>query len=263
MTDFTDSNSPEYQAAYEAEMKRLEAGEQPSTTAKAESVAEPAASTTSEGEQQTKTEGEQPDRFAELEAKLARQEKALKDTQRAMHQKAQELADLKRQREAEVRAANKPPVLDANPGLEDAIRYVAQPQATAEPSPQELDQLWFASVSGAIPDIDTLLADKDFEKAAHAKREELGADEWKNPVVAIRELNAIARRFAVEKATAAAKADYAKQQKELSTMRVSGGSGRDPATSDRVNGKTAEDVWAMNSKDFEAERRRVLGGYSF
>ena len=261
MTDFTDPNSPEYQAAYEAEMKRLETGEQPTAPAKAEPTAEPAASTISEGEQQT-TESEQPDRFAELEAKLARQEKALKDTQRAMHQKAQELADLKRQREAEVRAANKPPVLDANPGLEDAIRYVAQP-AQAEPSPQNLDQLWFSAVSGAIPDIDTLLADKDFEKAAYAKREELGADEWKNPVVAIRELNAIARRFAVEKATAAAKADYAKQQKELSTMRVSGGSGRDPATSDRVNGKTAEDVWAMNSKDFEAERRRVLGGYSF
>ena len=261
MTDFTDSNSPEYQAAYEAEMKRLETGEQPSTTVKAEPVAEPAASTISEGEQQT-TESEQPDRFAELEAKLARQEKALKDTQRAMHQKAQELADLKRQREAEVRAANKPPVLDANPGLEDAIRYVAQP-AQAEPSPQNLDQLWFSAVSGAIPDIDTLLADKDFEKAAYAKREELGADQWQNPVVAIRELSAIARRFAVEKATAAAKADYAKQQKELSTMRVSGGSGRDPATSDRVNGKSAEDYHTMSAKDFEAERRRVLGGYSF
>lgn len=261
MTDFTDPNSPEYQAAYEAEMKRLEAGEQPSAPAKAEPAAEPAASTTSEGEQQT-TQTEQPDRFAELEAKLARQEKALKDTQRAMHQKAQELADLKRQREAEVRAANKPPVLDANPGLEDAIRYVAQP-AQAEPSPQNLDQLWFSAVSGAIPDIDTLLTDKDFEKAAYAKREELGADQWQNPVVAIRELSAIARRFAVEKATAAAKADYAKQQKELSTMRVSGGSGRDPATSDRVNGKSAEDYHTMSAKDFEAERRRVLGGYSF
>lgn len=262
MTDFTDPNGPEYQAAYEAEMKRLETGEQPSAPVKTESAAEPTTPTT-EGEQQQQIEDPTAQRLKVLEESNAKLEKRLQDAQRAFHEGQKKLRDLEKAREAEARAANKPPVLDANPGLEDAIRYVAQPQTPAEPSPQELDQLWFSAVSGAIPDIDTLLTDKDFEKAAYAKREELGADQWQNPVVAIRELSAIARRFAVEKATAAAKADYAKQQKELSTMRVSGGSGRDPATSDRVNGKSAEDYHTMSAKDFEAERRRVLGGYSF
>lgn len=256
MSEFTDANSPEYQAAYDEAMQRLEAGEKPTAPAKAES-AEPAAEPTTSTEEQ-QTTAETPDRFAELEAKLARQEKALKDTQRAMHQKAQELADMKRAREAEIRAANKPQILDANPGLEEAIRHVAQVPATPETDHAQMQAIWEEAVTGALPELNELIKDKAFEEAAHARREELGAD-WNNPVVAIRELSALSRRFAVEKATAAAKADYEKRQKELSAMRAPGGSGRSPATSDRVNGKTADDVWKMSPKEFAAEQRRVLG----
>jgi hypothetical protein len=49
-----------------------------------------------------------------------------KDNQAAFTRAAQEAAQLKREREQREREANKPAILDANPELAEAIRYVAQ-----------------------------------------------------------------------------------------------------------------------------------------
>lgn len=254
MTEFAD---PQAQAAYDAEMSRLSGEAAPSVAA----VDEKAAAV-----EDTKAEiaaEQSPDRLAELEAKLERQEKALKDTQRAMHAKSQELAALKREREIERNEAQRPDLLKNVPELEGAIRFVTgAPENLTE---DQRNAMWLEAVSGAVPDVEELLKDKDFEAAALARRDEIGASEWQNPLAAIRELTTLRESFrtrkAVEAAVEKAKADYAKQQAELNAMRVPGGNGK-TAAADRQAAKDAEQVWSMPQADFERERQKVLGGYS-
>lgn len=253
MNDLTNTESPEYQEAYQATMKELDAA--------AGVTSAPATTEESAAETEVETQEEQDPvakRFAELEEKTARQEKALKDTQRAFHASQKELSALRKQREAEALAASRPALLDNVPGLEEAVRHVTQ--TSDEMTPQQQDAVWFDSVQGAIPELEDLLADEDFEKAATARREELG-DEWRNPIVAIRELGALRTRHIVAKqveaVTAKARADAAKTHKELLALRVPGGSGR--GSVERAADKSVEAVWAKTPQEAEMERQRVLG----
>jgi dsDNA-specific endonuclease/ATPase MutS2 len=65
-----------------------------------------------------------------LRTRLEKAEKMAKDNQAWATKAAQEAAQLRREREQEQRAKAKPAILDANPELADAIRYVAQDPAT-------------------------------------------------------------------------------------------------------------------------------------
>lgn len=254
MTDTIDTQSPEYQEAYQAAWAELDA--------KAGVTTDPA-TTDAEAEAAGEEDATEVDpvakRFEELETKAARQEKALKDTQRAFHASQKELAALRKQREEEARAASRPALLDNVPGLEDAVRHVTQ-TASEEMTPARLDAVWFDSVQGALPDLEELLNDEGFEKAAAARRDELG-DEWRNPIVAIRELGALRTQHvmakAVEEATARARADAAKNHKELLALRVPGGSGR--GSVERAADKSVDAVWKMTPQEAEIERQRVLG----
>lgn len=254
MNDTANTESPEYQEAYQAAWAELDA--------KAGVTTEPAttdAEAEAAGDEGTTESDPVAKRFEELETKAARQEKALKDTQRAFHASQKELAALRRQREEEVRAASRPALLDNVPGLEDAVRHVTQ-TGGEEMTQEQRNAVWFDSVAGALPDLEELLTDEGFEKAAAEKRDELG-DEWLNPIVAIRELGALRTRHvmakAVEEATARAKADAAKNHKELLALRVPGGSGR--GSVERAADKSVDAVWKMTPQEAEQERQRVLG----
>jgi len=242
----SDRFTPEQQAEYDKEMQRLEAEANGSAVKKIEEA--PAATTSHDA----KDDGAET--AAQMAERLAKAEKALKDTQRWAHENAAKVKRLEREAEERKRLEMRPTILDANPGLEDAIKHVVEPAKKQLPQEE-----WLQAVSHAIPDVETLLADPAFSKSAHEKRAELGVD-WDNPLTAIRELsdlkaNHLSNRN-TQMALESARKDFEAKAKKRNAMDVPGGSGgRD------VTRKTDEvqAVWAMSNEDFAKQRAKVMG----
>lgn len=240
--------TPEEQEAYDKEMQRLEA-----EAAKPEKPAEKAAATTSTSEE--KPDEAKPD--DDVKVRLEKAEKALKDTQRWAHQNAAEVKRLKEEAENRKRESSRPAILDANPGLEDAIKHVADKPDDKARHERE----WMESVGTAVPDLENLLSDPEFEKKAKARRDQIG-NEWGNPLVAIREITDLKvshlRDKAVTAASEQARKDFEQKSKKRPGMEVPGGSGgRDskPTTDD-----SEAQRWANMSKaEFEKARSKVMG----
>lgn len=237
--DFT----PEQQKAYDEEMQRLEA-----------EAAKDAGVTTAPKADET-TEGKD-DAVDETAQRLEKLEKALKDTQTWGHRNAAEVKRLKEEAENRKRVETRPAILDANPGLEDAISHVA-----GKPKENNQEQVWLDSVGTAIPDLETLLSDASFEQKIKARRGEVGSD-WSNPLIAIREIADLKvshlRDRAVSVASEQARKDFEQKAKKRVGMEVPGGSGG------RDTGKGADDSEVkrfqnMTKADLEKERARVLG----
>lgn len=234
--------TPEYQEAYDKEMKRLEAV---TTDSKDEKV-----ETTTSAEKTEKVEKPDPVTKADVE-KL---EKALKDTQRWAHQNAAEVSRLKKEAEERKRTETRPEILNANPGLEDAIKYVAP----ALPQKSK-DDIWMESVQRAIPDIDGLLNDQAFLAKAKSRQAELG-EAWMDPLIAIREFSDLktvhVRDQAIQGAVEQARKDFEDKSTKRSAMSVPGGSGakQQPQKEDE-----AQKIREMSSKDFNAMRAKVMG----
>lgn len=253
----------QYKKEYDAAAAALDAaasGQPAATTAEPEVKAEPIAEPVKE---EAKTEAPatqpetKPDPVEELRLKLEKAEKALKDTQAWGTKNAQELARIQRERELQQREANKPQILEQNPELADAIRYVA-----SDPTPkiQEEDRKaqWAAIVNEAHPGIFSL-PDGDELVEAIAKRVEQLGEAWNDPLVAIREITAeklahaerqIGKRFAAEAA----------KLQEKSAMSVPG-AGASAVNTQPVD-KALEDVKRfqnMSDAEFQAEVRRVKG----
>lgn len=237
--------TPEYQEAYDKEMQRLEAEAKPET--------KPEAKTTSE---------EKPERAPEkLEAvdttaELAKVQKALKDTQRWGHENAARVKRLEKEAEDRKRQETRPAILEANPGLEDAIKHVAGDRAAETDSRQQ----WLSTVSTAVPDVEELLGDKDFHAKATAKKSELGS-EWDNPLIAIRELSSLKAEHQSLKASQAAvesaRKDFEEKSKKRNAMSVPGGSGGKGDTSS--NDDAVKRYATMSTAEFAKERSRVMG----
>lgn len=243
--------TPEYQEAYDAEMKRLEAEANPSTTS--EESTETPAEVVAEVEEETPKPSVE-DQLKEIREVNERLTKEARDNKAWATRNAQELARLKKDREAEERQRNRPAILDDVPGLEEAIKHTAAP-AAAQPQQQ-----WGESVAKAIPDIDEHLADPGFFQKAQEIRSRLGED-WNDPLIAIRELsNARAehlRESAVSKAVEQAKRDHAAKAKKLGAMGVPGGSGKPAAA--KTEEDEAERIRNMSNDDFDKLRRKALG----
>jgi hypothetical protein len=155
------------------------------------------------------------------------------------------------------RKANKPQILDANPELEEAIRYVS---SDPEPSIEDEDQqrLWMETINRAHPGIFSTDIDPELEQAI-LKRRESGEADWSDPLVAIAEITAEKLAY-TERQTAKKYEAQAAKNAQKSAMSVPG------AGSSAVNvqpvDKQAEAVNRirnMSEADFEKERRRVLG----
>jgi len=243
-------DSPEYKEAYDKEMQRLEAAE----AKPADKPADKPAETTSTDS--PKVDDPKPETAEQLTARLASTEKALKDTQRAFHDNAARVKKLEREAEERRRAegnARVQPLLDANPGLKEAIEHIAAP---AEAPPRNR---WQSDIQHAIPDIETLLADADFYKAAQARRDQLG-DEWDNPLTAIREFSTLKSQHqsAQQSKAAVEAARLAFQQKadKRPGMEVPGGSGGKGASKEVDEAQQMRD---MSDEDFRKMRARTLG----
>jgi hypothetical protein len=241
----------EYKKEYDKAAAELEAAANPTT---AEPKPDVVAEVKTEAAPEVKAELEKPvDPLTEIREKLEKTEKALKDTQAWGTRNAQDLAEIKRTAAEQRRAAERPQILDANPELEAAIRYVA-PQAQ-EPSQSNE---WQQVIDKAHPGIFDKSIDPELEAALMTRLSALG-DEIKDPLVAIREITAekiahaermIGKRFAVESAKAA--------QKSAMSMPGAGsnGSRTAPIDSDLA---AVERIQNMTPAEFERERRKVMG----
>lgn len=229
------SDTPEFKAAYDKEMERLQAG---ATDKKVDAPI-------------TEAKVESPD---EMKVRLDKAEKALKDTQRWAHQSREEVAQLKREAEERKHAEARPAILDANPGLEEAIKHVVPPAPE-----RSKDDIWTDTVSRVVPDVEVLLRDEAFLAKAKSRQAELG-ESWMDPLVASREFADLKAQHLAEQATKGAieqaRRDFEDKSQKRSTMTVPGGSGaRAPAVKD----DGAEKYRTMSKADFDKERARVMG----
>lgn len=199
---------------------------------------------------------EEPDPLAELRAKLEKTEKALNDTKAWGTKNAQRLAEIERRNIEQQREQAKPEILDANPELADAIRYVTQ-----DPTPQHKIerqmQDWQAMVQTAHPGIFDLSIDPELESALVAKREALG-EAWFDPLIAIREITAEKLAFTERQVSKRLAAEAAKQSQK-SAMSVPGSGGSANRTAPDTDQEAVQRIQKMSPADFEKERRKVLG----
>lgn len=248
----------EYQKEYDAAAAKLDAaddGKQPETT----TAPEPEAVKATEPEPVKATEAAPVvDELAELRAKVEKAEKALKDTQAWGTKNAQKLAEIERERQQAQRDATKPAILDANPDLADAIKYV-----TSDPAPRQAaedkQQAWFQAIDTAHPGIFAPDADPELVDALVAKRDASGGA-WDDPLVAIRDITAekiafaerqIGKRFAVEAA----------KQAEKSAMSVpgAGGGGAARKAAPDPDLEAVQRIQSMSDAEFAKEVRKVKG----
>ena len=253
--------SEEYQKEYDEAAAKLEADAQATTARGADgkfAKAEPA-EVVPEPEKKPEIEPvkeEVPDPLAELRARLEKTEKIAKDNQAWATKMAQEAAQLRKEREEQQRAASKPAILDANPELADAIRYVAQ-----DPTPQqqeaEREQAWRTAVEKVHPGIFDKSIDPDLEKALMERFQ--ATPDIQDPLVAIREITAeklayterqVGKRFAAEAA----------KQAKVSAMTVPGaGAGGGARTAPDAALADVERIKNMSDAEFAKEVKRVKG----
>lgn len=239
-----------YQKEYNEALAKLDGTAEATIPAEPEAVAEP---------EKAEIEAETPaevDPLEELRTKLEKTEKALRDTQSWGTKNAQRLAEIERERVERERAAARPEILDANPDLADAIRYV-----TTDPAPQHQaerqQQTWQEMVQTAHPGIFDLSIDPELEAAVVARREAVG-DAWNDPLVAIREITAeklafterqVGKRFAIESA----------KQAQKSAMSVPGTGGSASRAAVDPDAEAAHRILKMSDAEFAAEVKRVKG----
>lgn len=261
----------EYQREYDKAYAELDAAANKATTArgedgrfkKADPVEEkpdetPEATPEEPGTEEPAKQEEKPkddDELTALKKRLEAAEKMARDNQAWATKLSQERAAERKERERLEREAKKPAILDANPGLDDAIRYVASDRPEPQPSAQDL---WIAAVERAHPGIFSTQLDPELEKALATRLTALSAEDRADPLVAIREISEekLAHERRQLERRAAAEAKSAKEKAAMSVPTAGAGGSRTPvdtqaAEVNRINN--------MSRAEFEAERRKVLG----
>ena len=262
MSDLTPEQE-QYKKEYDAELAKLDAaeqGKQPESItapvaepAKVEEAAPPAAKVEAPVEPVTPP----VETVEELRARLEKAEKQARDHQAFATKKAQELAALKREQEARDREVSRPAILDANPDLAEAVRYVVNdpaPQRAAE----DRQAQWQSAIEEAHPGIFDTSIDPQLESSIADRLKALGEDVH-NPLIVIREIAAEKEAFAVRKATERFAAEHAKQaEKSAMSVPTPGGGGGNRQTPD-ADADAAKRILNMSDADFEKEVRRVKG----
>lgn len=202
-----------------------------------------------------------PDPIAELTARVERAEKMARDNQAWATKASQEAAALRRQQDAAQREAAKPAILDANPELAEAIRYIATdptPQQEAEQQAQQQRATFQATIEKVHPDAFALDMPKELQDAISAKWSALG-DEAQDPLAIVRVITEeklahaerqIGKRFAAEAAKEAAKSAMSVPPAGASTVAVV------PIDAELA---AVQRIQNMSDADFQKERRKVLG----
>lgn len=252
MSDLTPEQ--QYQKEYEEALAKMDAAD--SAQPEATPAPEPEPVKDAEPEPAKADEPKPVDPLEEIRAELERQKKIAADNKAWATKQSQELAALKREREQQQREAMKPQILEQNPDLADAIRYV-----TTDPAPQHQVQdkqaQWMEAVQTAHPGIFDVGIDPELEQALLAKRDSLG-ESWYDPLIAIREITAekvahaerlVGKRFAMESAKQA-------QKSAMSVPGTGSGAVRTPPNPDK---EAVDRILKMSDAEFEKEVRRTRG----
>ena len=244
----------EYQRQYDEAAAKLDAAAEPATTALIED--KPAAST-DETEQAAVVPVDPNDVIADLNKRIERAEKVAKDNQAWATKAAQEAANLRRQQEANDREASKPAILDANPELAEAIRYVA-----SDPAPQQQADQQRAHFQSTIekvhPDAFSVDMPEELLNAISTKWNALG-DERQDPLEIIRVISEEKIAFSERQIGKRFAAESAKELKK-SAMNVPS-PGASTAAVMPLDAQLAEvqRIQNLSDADFQKERRKVLG----
>lgn len=259
----SDLSPEEYQKQYDEAAAKLDAAAAGNTEAITEPVAEEPAKEEPKTEPEAQAEPaatetiEAPaESLAEMRARLEKAEKALKDTQAWGTKNAQRLAEIERERAQQQRDAARPAILDANPELVEAIKYVANDPAPQQQA-QDQQQQWQTIVETVHPGIFAPDADAALIDALVAKRDASG-NAWSDPLVAIRDITTEKLAHAERQAMKRASEEAAKQSQKaaMSVPAAGGGTARsapDPAKDEVLR------IQKMTPAEFEKERSRVLG----
>lgn len=197
------------------------------------------------------------DPIAELRDRVEKAEKIARDQQAWATRVAQENAAIKRAQQQREREAQKPAILDANPELADAIRYVAHDPKPEQEANAQREQ-FMSIVDRAHPGIFSIDADPELVNALETRLGALG-EAISDPLVVIREITEeklahaerqIGKRFAAESA----------KQAQKSAMSVPGagyGSGVKASTDTAL--EEVQRIQKMSDVEFAKEVRRVKG----
>lgn len=265
----------EYQRQYDEAAAQLDAAANPATTARAadgkfapaeaatpavpapaDPAAEPAPAPTPPAEPAAEV-AKPVDELAEWKARAEKAEKIARDNQAWATKAAQEAAALRRQQEQRDRDAAKPAILDANPELADAIRYV-----TADPAPQheveDRKAAYQSTIEKAHPDAFAADMDPELQESIAKAWQGLG-DAAADPLEVVRVITQeklafterqVGKRFAAEAAR--------QQQKSAMSVPSPGASSVAVAPQDAQLAETQR-ISKMTDREFEAEVRRVRG----
>lgn len=267
------TQTPEYKAEYDKAVAELDAQERPrgadgKFVAKTEEVPaatlpetkdKPAEKVADKPAVEAKTEA--PDPMAELRAEIARLDKVAKDNQAWGTRNAQELAALRKERDDAARKASRPKILDANPELEAAVRYVA---GTPKPEEEAADNARVAKWKDAVNEVHPGIFDKDLPnkdpelyKALEARMQAVGIEQWSNPFVAIREITSEKLAHSQRQADKRL-ADEIEKVTRKGAMAVPG-SGATSVTGSNADADAVARILNMSDAEFEKERRKTLG----
>lgn len=254
----------EYQKQYDAALAEIDAGTAQATPPQKDEAAPADDQRQPQAEKQEPAETEAPkeeappvvDEAAAAREEIERLKKQVADNKAWATKEAQARAQYQRQLEEQQRAATRPAILDEQPELIEAIRHVV-----TDPAPQrqaeQAHQTWIQTIETVHPGIFAPDADPELIDVLVAKREASG-EAWNDPLVAIRDITAEKLAFAERKAAKLAAAEYATKaaKSAMSVPAAGGGVARAPANPDA---DAVNRIKNMSDKDFEAERRKVLG----
>jgi hypothetical protein len=196
------------------------------------------------------------DPLAELQARLDRTEKALKDTQAWGTKSSQRLAELDRERTLAIREYQKPEILSNNPELADAIRYVAN-DPTSQFAENDKQQNWRSTVEKAHPNIFDVGIDPELEADLIKRLESVGGSNA-DPLEAIREITEGKLQFAERQISKRFSIESAKQQAKtaLSVPSQGGSAARTPIDVDLAEKNR---ILNMSDADFAREVKKAKG----
>ncbi len=255
----SDLSPEEYQKEYDEAYAALDAPatDKPVATSTEEVPVKPEPVVEAKPEAEDKPKEEVPvDPLAEMREELEKAKKALKDTQAWGTKNAQRLAEIERQRLLQDRETNKPAILESNPDLADAIRYVANDPTPAIQA-QDHHQTWLQIIETAHPGIFQVPDGDELVEAIGARAKELGAD-WNDPLVAIREISAQKLAHAERQITKKFETD-AKTKPQKAAMSVPSPGGSTTRVATNQDADEVARIQKMSPEDFEKERRKVLG----
>lgn len=263
----------EYQRQYDEAAAQLDAAANPATTARDDggkftAASAPATTPPAEAPAAAPAVATPPvaappgelaaaDPLAELTARLERAEKSVRDTQAWGTRMAQEAAVLRRQQDAEQREASRPAILDANPELADAIRFVA-----TDPAPQQQAEARTAAfqtvIEKAHPDAFAVDMPEELQTSIAKAWQDLG-DAAQDPLEVVRVITQEKIAFTERQTGKRFTAELARQQ-EKSAMSVPG-PGKSSAVASPQDAQLAEAqrISNMTDREFEAEVRKVRG----